>query len=151
MEMTLDRSRGVPLALFTGIAVLCVVAAFLLGLIQTIGYENRTVTFSGVASGTKSGGGFGMKYMLFFQGQTFFTEYKTEVREGALRVGIIKLGGSSDSRPHFAESITESGSGEVAYRIPETGVYSIYFDGTVLGDNPTGRYDVSYSVRWGVR
>lgn len=151
MEMTLGRSRGGPVALIAGIALLCVVGAFLLGLIQTIGYEKRSVAFTGAASSTKAGGGFGLKYMLFFRGQTFFADYETEVRDGALRIGIIKLGGSSNDRPHFAESITESGAGEVAYRIPETGLYSIYFNGTVLGNNPNGRYDVSYSVRWGVR
>ena len=151
MEMTLGRSHGGPIALVVLTVVLGTVGAYLLGLIETIGYERHSITFSGAASGTKSGGGFGLKYMLFFRGQTFFADYDAEIREGALRIGVIELSGTSEGRAHFVESITGSGPGEVIYTIPETGLYSIYFDGSVLGNRPNGRYDLTYSIRWGTR
>jgi hypothetical protein len=151
MEVTLGRSRGGPLALLIAAALFCAGVAYFTGLIQTLGYESRHVTFSGFASGTKSGGGFGLKHMVFFEGQTFFAEYDAEVRSGSLRIGILETLGSHKSAPHFVESITESGSGEVTFRIPKTTVYSIYFDGSVLGNSQGRGYDVAYSVRWGAR
>ena len=95
---------------------------------------------------SSTGGGFGLKHMLFFEGQTFFVNYDVEIREGTLRLGILKtLGGSG--APHHVDVISSNGSGETAYQIPETGIYSIFFDGSPSANG----YDVSYSVRWGAR
>ena len=151
MEQTLGRSRGGPLAWLLGAALLCAAGAYYAGFIQTLGYESRHVTFSGLASGTKSGGGFGLKYMLFFEGQTFFARYTTEINKGSLRIGILETFGKIGSKPHFVKSITESGSGEVTFRIPKTSIYSIFINGSVLGQNKGPGYDVAYSVRWGAR
>ena len=152
MQITLARGQVTgPLALLIVAGVIFAGAAYAAGLISTLGYENRHVTFSGYASGTKSGGGFGLKHTLFFEGQTFFARYDVKVREGSLRIGILKTFGPIGNKPHFVESITTSGSGEVSYQIPETGVYSIYFDGSVLGNSQGKGYDVAYSVRWGAR
>lgn len=152
MELVLGRRRGGPIAalaiallfFFTGLA-------YLAGVLETLGYEERHVSFSGLASGTKSGGGFGLKRMLFFEGQTFFAAYEAEVREGSLRIGILDTFGPIGNKPHFVEAITETSSGEATYRIPKTGLYSIYFDGSVLGNSASGGYDVTYSIRWGAR
>ena len=147
MEIALTRGRVTgPVALVIGCVLVFMATGYVIGLFQTLGYEKRTVTFSGYASGTRAGGGFGLKHMLFFEGQTYFAEYDTEIREGSLRIGILKtLGGPG--APHHVEAITRSGSGEVNYVIPKTGIYSVYFDGSPLGDG----YDVTYSVRWGAR
>lgn len=152
MQITLAGGRVAgPLALLMVVGLVFAGAAYAAGLITTLGYESRHVTFSGFANGTKSGGGFGLKRALFFEGQTFFAHYDVKVREGSLRIGILETFGPIGDKPHFVESITTSGSGEVSYQIPKTGIYSIYFDGSVLGDTQGKGYDIAYSVRWGAR
>ena len=151
MELRLGGRIGGPAALLVAAALVVAGGAYFAGLIQTLGYERHHVTFSGFASGTKSGGGFGLKHMVFFEGQTFFADYDAEVREGSLRIGILETFGPIGDKPHFVESVAESGSGEVAFAIPKTGIYSVYFDGSVLGDGQSGGYDISYAVRWGAR
>ena len=151
MELTLARRSGRPIAWFVGLALIGIVGAFYIGLIDTLGYESRRVTFSGLASGTKSSSGFGLKRMLLFRGQTFYADYDVEVRQGSFRIGILKTFGPIGDKPHYVKSITESGSGEVTFEIPETGLYSMYFEGSVLGGKRGRGYDVSYSVLWGAR
>ena len=85
--------------------------------------------------------------MYFFEGQTFFAEYDAEIREGILRIGILKTF-SGPGRPHHVHVVSSDGGGESSFRIPESGVYSIYFSGSPSGN---GYYDISYSMRWGVR
>ena len=147
MEIALSRGRVTgPIALIVGCGLVFAGTGYAVGLIQTLGYEHRTITFSGFASGTSSGGGFGLKHMLFFKGQTFFADYDAEIREGTLRVGILKTLGGQGS-PHFVDVVSSSGKGETTYPIPETGIYTVFFNGS-----PSGRgYDLSYTVRWGAR
>ena len=147
MEIAIARGRTAgPIALIVACAVVFAAAGYAIGLFQTLGYENRSISFSGYASGASSGGGFGLKRMLFFEGQTFFADYNAEIREGTLRIGILKtLGGLG--APHHVAVVSSSGEGTTTYRIPETGIYSIYFDGSPSGNG----YDLSYSVRWGAR
>ena len=152
MEITLHRGRiAGPVAVLVLATLFCLGAAYLGGLITVLGYETQHKTFNGFASGTRSGGGFGLKHMFFLEGQTFYARYEAEVREGSLRIGILNLFEPGKPTPHHVESITANGSGEVTYRIPVTGLYSIYFDGSVLGPRHTGRYDVSYTMVWGAR
>lgn len=148
MEITLARGRVVgPVALLIAAALFVLGAAYAVGLINTLGYEKKTVTFAGFGTATKSGGGLGLKHMVFFEGQTFFADYDAVVREGSLRIGILDAFGPIGDKPHFVKAIELSGRGDVTYRIPKTGVYSIYFEGS-----PSGRgYDLSYTVRWGAR
>ncbi len=148
MEVTLARG-GVagPVALLVAVALAVLGAAYSVGLITTLGYEKKTVTFSGYGTGTKSGGGVGLKHMVFFEGQRFFADYEATVRDGSLRIGILETFGPIGNKPHFVQGIELSGRGEVTYRIPKTSVYSVYFEGS-----PSGRgYDLSYTVRWGAR
>ena len=147
MEIALSRGRATgPIALFIGCVLVFVATGYGIGLFQTLGYENRTIKFSGFGSSTRTGGGFGLKKMLFFEGQTYFVAYDAEIREGTLRLGILKTLGGKDA-PHHVEVVSADGSGETTYRIPETGMYSIYFTGSPSGNG----YDLSYSVRWGAR
>jgi hypothetical protein len=147
MELALPRGRAAgPVALLIACALVFVSTGYAIGLIQTLGFENRRITFSGFASGTGGGGGFGLKTMLFFKGQTAFVDYDVEIREGAFRLVIDKYLGGMES-PRHTEEISSSGSGEAAFPIPETGVYSFRFDGSPRGNG----YDLSYSVRWGAR
>jgi len=148
MEIALARGRVTgPVALLVVAALVVLGAAYAVGLINTLGYEKKSVTFSGYGTGTNSGGGLGLKHMVFFEGQTFFAKYDAVVREGSLRIGILETFGPIGDKPHFVKAIELSGRGEVTFRIPETGVYSVYFEGS-----PSGRgYDVSYTMRWGAR
>lgn len=147
MEISAIRFRTTgPAALAAACGLIFAVTGYAIGLFQTLGYESRTIKFSGLANDTRSGGGFGLKHMLFFQGQTFFAKYDAEIREGTLRLVILKaLGGKGAS--HHVDVISSSGAGEMAYRIPETGIYSIQFNGSPSGNG----YDIGYSVRWGAR
>jgi hypothetical protein len=151
MELTLAQSRGRPVAWLVAAVLVCAGVGYFAGLIQTLGYESRRVTFGGVATGSSSGGGFGLKHTLFFEGQTFFADYAAEVRKGSLRIGILETFGAIGGKPHFVRSIKKSGRGEVTYRIPKTSIYSIYFEGSVLGKAQGSGHDVTYSVRWGAR
>lgn len=147
MEIALSRSRATgPIALIGACALVFVATGYAIGLFQTLGYEKHSITFSGFASGTSSGGGFGLKTMLFFKGQTAFVDYDVEIREGAFRLVIDKYLGGMDS-PRHTEEITASGSGEATFLIPETGVYAFRFNGSPRGNG----YDLTYSVRWGAR
>jgi hypothetical protein len=147
MEIALSRGRMTgPIALIIASVLVFVATGYAIGLFQTLGYEKRSIKFSGFASSTSSGGGFGLKKMLFFEGQTVFIAYDAEIREGTLRLGILKTLSGSNS-PHHVEVVSGDGSGETTYRIPETGMYSIYFTGSPTGNG----YDLSYSVRWGAR
>lgn len=151
MNFSLSGKQTGAVAGFALAALLIVVAGYFSGLIQTLGYESRTVAYHGLASSSKAGGGFGLKRMVFFKGQTFFATYDVEVREGSFRIGILDTFGPIGNKPHFVESLTANTNGEVTYQIPKTGIYSIYFEGSVLGGNKGDGYDVSYSVRWGAR
>jgi len=152
MEFAIDHKRSAgPIAALVAAALFCLAAAYLGGAITVLGFESRHETYNGYASGTSAGGGFGLKYALFMEGQTFYARYDATVREGALRIGAINLFAADRDNVHFAKSITASGKGEVTYRIPETGFYSIFFEGSVLGPSRTGRYDISYDITWGAR
>ncbi len=121
------------------------------GWLNTLGYEYRHDRLSGFMGGGGQGGSFGVNDFYFFEGQTFFAQYDVEVRRGALAIGIFKLIDNPDDRIHFVRHIKDSGRGEVTFRIPETGFYTMYFDGSVLGHKSRPGMDVTYSVRWGVR
>ena len=146
-----NRTTGplVALSLLAGIAV--IVLGYAVGWLSTLGYEYRQARLNGYLSGGSSGGSVGFTYMYFVEGQTFFAQYDAEVRRGALRIGIFKTFADPDGRPHFTEYVRTSGRGEVTYRIPQTGLYTMYFDGSVLGKKPDRGIDVDYSVRWGMR
>ena len=152
MEIAVARGRvtgPIVLLLLTALGVLA--AAYAAGLITTLGYESRRVTYGGGVSSGGTGGGFGLKKMLFFKGQTFYADYEATVRKGSLRIGIMEAFGQPGKKPHYVTTIKSNSRGTVTYRIPKTSMYSIYFDGSVIGKGNSGGYDVSYSVRWGVR
>jgi hypothetical protein len=153
MEITLARGRiAGPIAVLILAGLFAAGAAYAAGAINMLGYEKRHIAFHGFGTGSSSGGGLGLKHMVFFEGQTFYARYDAEIHKGALRVGIIDALApiGDDSRLHF-ERISASGSGEITYRIPQTSFYSVTFEGSVLGQSKEGGYDVSYSVTWGAR
>ena len=147
MEVALTRGRVTGLvALIVACVLVFMATGYAIGLFTTLGYESRSIKFVGYGTNSRSGGGLGLKRMLFFEGQTFFAEYDAEIREGALRVGILKAS-SAPGGPHHVKIVSSDGAGDTTYRIPETGLYSIFFNGSPRGNG----YDISYSVRWGSR
>ena len=135
-------------ALGIGLAVF-LFGALQAGFIETLGFERDTRAFHTFVS-TRSGGfGVGLKYFYLREGQVAFVDYDAEVRQGSLRLGLMKLGKGIGKGPHFVEQVNESGSGRASFEIPESGLYKFYFNGSVLGGD-SGGYDVTYQVRWGL-
>ena len=148
MEITLARGRVTgPVAVLVLVVIATVGLAYAAGLITTLGYEKVSKAYHGYGAGSRSGGGVGLKHMYFFEGQIFFARYDAEIREGSLRIGILETFGELGDKPHFVKEVQVGGQGEVTYRIPKSGFYSIYFDGSPSGNG----YDISYEMRWGAR
>jgi hypothetical protein len=152
MEMTLSRGgSGKRSAIWFVFAALVVGGvAYGTGTIKTLGYEERHIVFKGTGVSTRTGTEFGLKRMVYFKGQTFTARYDVKIRTGALRIGILKSLSTASDNPHFVKKITKSGSGKLTYKIPETGLYLVYIDGSVLGTTGGEGYDATYSVRWGI-
>ena len=143
------------LTLEAAAAIICgaffLVGAQQAGFIETLGYEQRSKTYQRMI-GSSDGFGLGLKTYYLREGQVAFVDYTADVRTGGLRIGLIKSPGISRSDPHFTHKVGHSASGQVTFSVPASGLYRFYFDGTVLGGDPTtSGYDLSYQVRWGVR
>ncbi len=150
-EIRLGRWGGPVLLLVAGVLV-CLAGAFYGGAVETLGVETQRRTFTGFASSTSAGTSFGVKYFYFLEGQQFFADYEVEVESGAFKIVVLQTFGQGRNAPHHRHVVTEDGAGEAVFTIEKSGLYSIDFDGTVVGGDPDTRgYDVSYRVRWGVR
>jgi len=148
MEIALARGRITgPVAVLVLVVIAALGLAYATGLIKALGYEKVSTAYHGHGVGSDSGGGFGLKHMYFFEGQTFFAQYDAEIREGSLRIGILETFGEFNTKPHFVKAIQVGGRGEVTYRIPKSSFYSIYFEGSPSGNG----YDISYEMLWGAR
>jgi hypothetical protein len=71
---------GVSLVLVAGM-----VLAFATGMVETLGYESRDISGTGLTS-TRMGHSFGLKTFYFIKGQEFFAEYETDIQKGSLTV-----------------------------------------------------------------
>ena len=137
---------GVLLTLVSGM-----VLAFATGLVETLGYESRTISGTGLTN-TRSGYSLGLKTLYFEKGQDFFAEYETVIEKGSLVVHLYKIGSMPSSDTPYHRMISKSGKGTVEFPIQERGLYRISFSGTVLdAHRNTGGYDLSYHIRWGIR
>jgi len=148
-EIKLGKLGG-PVALLLLGALVLLSSAFFAGAIETLGYETRHLTYGGNAIGSKSGTSFGLKRFYFFAGQQFFAAYDVEVERGSFEVVVLKPLGSGGETAYHQHRVSADGSGEAVFTIKESGLYSIQFQGSVLGGVGDG-YDVRYDVRWGVR
>ena len=134
--------------MFVAAAVLLGYAA---GLLETFGYESRTVRGGGF-SHSSQGLSLGTKTMYLRKGQAFFVNYDVQVNTGSFRIALLKVWAPGEAKTRFSHQLQETSSGELAFPITESGWYDAAFDGSVLGhSSPGSGYDVSYSVRWGVR
>lgn len=137
---------GIFLILVTGM-----VLAFATGLVETLGYESRTISGNGLMS-SRSGYSLGLKTYYFGKGRKFFAEYETDIQQGSLVVHLYKIGSMPSGETPYHQRISQSEKGTVVFPIQESGLYRISFRGTVLGGqrNPGG-YDLSYHIHWGIR
>ena len=150
-EIKLGRWGG-PVLLLVAAVIVCLAGALYGGAVETLGVETKRRTFTGFASGTSAGTSFGLKYFYFLEGQQFFADYEVEVHSGVIKIVVLQPFGAGPNPPHHRHEVSESGAGEAVFTIGKSGLYSIDFDGTVVGGDPNTRgYDVSYRVRWGVR
>lgn len=131
--------------------VIGMVLAFATGLVETLGYESRTISGNGLTN-SRSGYSWGLKTSYLGKGRKFFAEYETDIQQGSLVVHLYKIGSMPSSETPYHQRISQSGKGTVVFPIQESGLYRISFSGTVLGGqgNPGG-YDLSYHIRWGIR
>ncbi len=137
---------GVTLVLVVGMMLLVVT-----GVVETLGYESRNINGNGLSS-TNTGSSFGLKYFYFSKGQKFFAEYDAVIQKGSLFVHLTKLGSMPTGDSPYSQKIFKSGKGTVTFPIQENGLYKMSVSGSVLGADSRGRgYDISYSIRWGVR
>lgn len=148
-EIKLGKSSGLVALLLLGALVL-LGGAFYAGAIETLGHESKRLTYGGNAIGGKSGSSFGLKRFYFFAGQQFFADYEVEVERGAFEIVVLKTLGSDGKKTHHRHLVSADGRGEAVFTIEESGLYSILFQGSVLGGAGVG-YDVRYDVRWGLR
>lgn len=137
---------GVSLVLVAGM-----VLAFATGMVETLGYESRDISGTGLTS-TRMGHSLGLKTFYFVKGQEFFAEYETDIQKGSLTVFLHKYWTLPNTKSPYHQSITHSGKGTVTFPIQESGLYSIGFRGKMLGAKGYGKsYDLSYQIRWGIR
>ena len=131
--------------------VVGMVLAWTTGIMDTLGYESRTINGNGLTN-TQSGYSWGFNTFYFVKGQDFFAEYETLIHKGSLVIHLYKVGTAPSGDTPYHRMISQSERGTIKFPIHESGLYRISFSGSVLGGarNDWG-YDLSYQIRWGIR
>jgi hypothetical protein len=133
------------------IACIGIILGYATGVLQTLGYESQSVSFGGL-SRTESGLSVGLKTVYLRQGGSFFVDFDAQVNTGALYIALFKVWAPGEDKTRFSHHVKETSSGQLVTPITESGWYNVVFDGSVLGNSPAGSgYNLSYTVRWGVR
>lgn len=139
-----------------GFGVLCMLVVGMLlalttGLIETLGYESRSINGTGLTN-TRSGYSWGLTTFYFEKGQEFFAEYETVIHKGSLVIHLYKIGTVPSGDTPYHTMVSQSGKGTIKFPIQESGLYRMSFSGSVLGAKQhSGGYDMSYQIRWGIR
>jgi hypothetical protein len=128
-----------------------IVLGYASGVLQTLGYESQSVSFHRLRS-SESGYSVGPKTVYLRRGSSFFVDYDAHVSTGALHVALYKVWAPGEEKMRLSHHVKETGGGQLVVPISESGWYRAIFGGSVLGNSPAGSgYDLSYTVRWGVR
>lgn len=156
IEITGGRieSRGGAITAITvvGLVLILWLVAFLSGFAPWLGYKDKTyrnisaaqITVAGRSS---SGIAIGPRTFPFLEGQEVFVDYDVELRRGALLISVFDL---AEFEHVLWQTVTHSGSGTAALRIPRSGLYSISVEPSVVGGVGPG-YDLDVSAVWGAR
>jgi len=121
------------------------------GMLETLGYESKTVKGGGFTS-TQSGMSLGLTTMYFFKGQTVFVDYEAEVKAGSLWIRFYSLRSMLDADAWLRHKVESTEKGTAIFAVKESGWYRLDWEGTVLGKSPPGSgYDIDYTLTWGVR
>ncbi|MDD5092038.1 MAG: hypothetical protein PHQ23_14120 [Candidatus Wallbacteria bacterium] len=88
-------------------------------------------------------------------GWTFFVDYDLQLIEGVLNLSISPFGDFTGKHYPYKEKVRESGSGRREILIEKTGWYMFNhmpysFRSRENGSN-SGKWDMKYSVTWGIR
>jgi hypothetical protein len=128
-----------------------VVLGYATGLLETLGYESKSLDGRGLGR-TENGLSAGVKTFYLRAGSAFFVDYDVHVDTGALTVALFKCWAPGEDKALFHHHVKETSSGQLVVPIPESGWYTAFFNGSVLGNSPPGSgYHLSYTVRWGMR
>lgn len=146
------RSGGLIAGLVVfGLAIWAI--AYMTGLFPWTGREGGTLKSFGAGKITIVGNqdrtsSMGFKTFYYWSGQEVVLHYDADVREGALRIYLAE-GGGLRQRVFDTVTVSETGSGEISYRVPKSGFYTWSINPTVAAG---GRgYDLGYTAVWGAR
>src|SRR6185295_14021818 len=128
---------------FVAIACLAVVLGYATGLLETLGYESKTIDGRGFGR-SASGLSLGVKTVYLRAGSAFLVDYDAHVDTGALYVALLKCWAPGEDKTLFHHHVKETSSGQLVVPINQSGWYTAIFDGSVLGNSPPGTgYDLS--------
>jgi hypothetical protein len=147
------RATWSVLGVLTALLALWALAYFS-GVFPWLGYAWQKRDTFGVGPITvvgedRAGARWGVSTFAFLKGQEIVVDYDADIRAGSLRFYVYDMtkSGQGAGAAHF---VTETGAGVWTYRVPQTGVYAILIEPSVLHGVGRG-YDVTYSVWWGAR
>jgi hypothetical protein len=92
---------------------------------------------------------FGVSTFAFFKGQEIVVDYDADIRAGSLRFYVYDMAKSGQGAG-LSHYVTETGAGTWTYGVPQTGIYVIVIEPSVVRGAGRG-YDMSYRVWWGAR
>jgi hypothetical protein len=128
-----------------------IVLGYATGLLETLGYESQHVTYGQLTS-SESGWSMGLNTFYVRAGSAFFVDYDAQVSAGSLAIFLFKCWAPGEDKTVLNHHVKETSSGQLVVPITQSGWYTAVFDGSVLGDSPPGSgYDVTYTLRWGLR
>ena len=103
----------------------------------------------GVVGEDSAGGSYGLSDFLFIEGQEIVIEYDADIRSGSLSFHVFRPfdGVFGDGVMYY---VTESSAGAWTWRVPETAIYTVLIEPSVVRGAGRG-YDMRYSACWGAR
>ncbi len=152
-EFKITARQGGIVGLLALLAFLGWGAAYTTGMFPWTGRESATLRSFGAGkvtivgnSGSRSA--FGFKSFYYLAGQEAVLNYTADIKAGGLRIYLSRSAGLRQ-RVSNTKTVDQSGSGEITYIIPQSGLYRWMIRPTVTRGSKG--YDLSYSASWGAR
>ncbi len=152
-EFRLGARQGGIIGAVVLVALLGWGAAYATGAFPWTGRESATVRSFGAGKVTivgsqKRRNSLGFKRFYYWAGQEIMLQYTADVRAGGLRI-YLAHGAGLRQRVSDTWTVSQSGSGEFTYVIPQSGFYRWSINPTVT--RGAEGYDLSYTASWGAR